>query len=287
MTCLTGVFRDGDKLFEGRFGIRGVFSRWEEPFPAAGMARIRDAGSIPLLTWEPYLTQDRGKDILPEIAAGRHDGLIMRFAQAAAAHRGPILLRFAHEMNGDWYPWAGRPRLYVAAYRRVRDAFAAAGGSNVRFVFGINGEDMPRGRRNRFELYDPGPGYVDIVGIDSYNWGDTRPWSRWHSPRRIITPVYERVIAAFPDKPMMLGELGSTSSGGDKAEWIADLFADLPGRFPAVKAFVWFDVKKECDWGFSHESGARAAFESGTAGPHYSSDASALGWLWGKGASDE
>ncbi|MBI5623627.1 MAG: endoglucanase [Elusimicrobia bacterium] len=282
LSCLTGVFRQGDRLLEGRFAIRGVFCAWEEPFPAAALARIRDADSLPLVTWEPYLARSPRRDLLPDIAAGREDERLRRFAAAAAAYRGPVLLRFAHEMNGDWYPWSGHPKLFVEAYRRVHEAFAAAGAPNVRFVFGINAEDVPAGRHNRFEAYDPGPAFVDMVGIDVYNWGDFKPWSRWRGPRRLMEPAYERAVAAFPDKPILLSEVGSCPSGGDKARWMRELFAELPGRFPAVKAFVWFDVDKECDWSFSRHPGLRAAFEAGTSAPHFASDPGPLGWLWGK-----
>ena len=31
----------------------------------------------------------------------------------------PVIVRFAHEMNGSWYPWGQQPTEYVAAFRRV------------------------------------------------------------------------------------------------------------------------------------------------------------------------
>ena len=34
----------------------------------------------------------------------------------------PVFVRFGHEMNGSWYPWAQQPPAYVAAFRRVAEA---------------------------------------------------------------------------------------------------------------------------------------------------------------------
>ncbi|TML19940.1 MAG: hypothetical protein E6G39_00620, partial [Actinobacteria bacterium] len=34
----------------------------------------------------------------------------------------PIFLRFAHEMNGSWYPWSQQPAAYVATFRKVAAA---------------------------------------------------------------------------------------------------------------------------------------------------------------------
>jgi hypothetical protein len=50
----------------------------------------------------------------------------------AAAYNRHFLIRFAHEMNGDWYPQSvgqsgGTPDDYVAAYRRVRRIFDDSG----------------------------------------------------------------------------------------------------------------------------------------------------------------
>ena len=34
----------------------------------------------------------------------------------------PVVVRFAHEMNGSWYPWGQQPAAYVEAFRRVAGA---------------------------------------------------------------------------------------------------------------------------------------------------------------------
>ncbi len=53
---------------------------------------------------------------------------------------------------------------------------------------------------------------------------------------------------SIPKKPVMIAEFGSAEQGGDKAEWIKDIPADLKISMTQVKAIVLFDLKKECDW---------------------------------------
>src|SRR5205807_106268 len=92
-------------------------------------------GSVPEITWEPWdswagVRQPRYT--LASIIAGRHDAYIRRSARALRAYGKPVLLRFAQEMNGTWYPWAerangNRPGQFATAWRHVWRIFARQG----------------------------------------------------------------------------------------------------------------------------------------------------------------
>ena len=76
-----------------------------------------------------------------------------------------------HEMNGNWYPWAGTvngnsPKLFRAAWRRMHRIFAKQRARNVRWVFSPIVENVPRTRANRFQRYYPGRRYVDVLALD-------------------------------------------------------------------------------------------------------------------------
>ena len=58
---------------------------------------------VPMITWMPY----GNGDPLGEIVAGQHDAAITAEAQKAKALGAQILMRWGHEMNGNWYPWSG------------------------------------------------------------------------------------------------------------------------------------------------------------------------------------
>ena len=60
------------------------------------------------------------------------------FARSLAGFHGTVDLRYAHEMNGTWYPWSHDPIGYRRAWRHVVRVFRAAGAANVRFVWSPN-----------------------------------------------------------------------------------------------------------------------------------------------------
>ncbi|MFI5027113.1 MAG: hypothetical protein ACHQCI_10250, partial [Solirubrobacterales bacterium] len=111
---------------------------------------LQERGVVPMVTVEPYVGGQPAS--LQDIAAGKYDGYIHSEAASAISYGGEVLLRFAHEMNGDWYPWSGDPAAYVAAWRHYVDVFRADGASNVRFVWSPNVN--PSGRIP-FDAYYP------------------------------------------------------------------------------------------------------------------------------------
>jgi hypothetical protein len=51
-----------------------------------------------------------------------------------------------------------------------------------------------------------------------------------------------------PGKPIMIAEVGCAEEGGNKDVWIEEAFKALKDRFVRIRALVWFNVIKECDW---------------------------------------
>jgi hypothetical protein len=73
-----------------------------------------------------------------------------------------------------------------------------------------------------------------------------------------------------PSKPMIIGEVGSTESGGSKAQWIDDMFAALPTRFPDIHGLLWFDKYESgpggySDWPVETSTSSSSAFATGVA----------------------
>ncbi|MEV7429900.1 glycosyl hydrolase [Nocardioides sp. NPDC092400] len=120
----------------------------------------------------------------------------------------PVLLRFAHEMNGSWYAWGQQPAAYVAAFRRVAEAvhrgapgtamvwapnygggypFAggahqAAPGSPDARVLDTDGDGSVTRRDDPYAPYWPGRQHVDWVGMSIYHWGASYPWGENEVP---------------------------------------------------------------------------------------------------------
>lgn len=63
----------------------------------------------------------------------------------------------------------------------------------------------------------PGDAYVDIVAMDGYNWGITQSWgSTCQSFDQIYANCYK--IMCQVDKPILITEMSSTETGGNKAQ---------------------------------------------------------------------
>ncbi len=232
-------------------------------------------GLTPLITWEPWQLpadlppgappQDQPTFSLKRIASGLYDDYGRAWARALARTGKPVILRPLHEMNGNWYPWGGtvngnHPRDFPRAWRHLRRLFREEGAANVAWVWCPYAHSVPETPANAPEVYFPGAAEVDWLGLDGYNWGTSRPESAWQTFPELFSPAYQRLTALAPDKPVMIAEIGAAEPGGDKAAWIREALEVLPDRFPRVKALVWFNVNKECDWRLNSSPASLAAF---------------------------
>src|SRR5439155_10803967 len=69
-------------------------------FDPSLLTRVRDHGSAPMITWEPWSGDGSQNPFpLPRITAGDFDAHVDRWARGLKAYGHPVLLRFAHEMN--------------------------------------------------------------------------------------------------------------------------------------------------------------------------------------------
>ncbi|MBU4590784.1 MAG: hypothetical protein KKG01_07655 [Candidatus Omnitrophica bacterium] len=259
--CLTGAFlsdkpsREDIVDFKNNYGKKPflvmVFVDWEDFVNEEVITDVYSEDCVLLVTWEPWYAMTKEGLDYDRILSGEWDRYIKEFAEVLKNLDKVVYLRFAHEMNGNWYPWSGTKigrEKFTAIYKHVKDIFDETGASNVKWVFSVNWEDVPR-EDNNFMLYYPGDEYVDYVGIDGYNWGNAKSWSRWMSFKEIFEKRYKEITNNFK-KPIIISEFSSTSNGGDKAVWIKEAMNDIR-RMKEIKAFILFNVDKETDWSFS------------------------------------
>ncbi|MGL4610300.1 MAG: glycoside hydrolase family 26 protein [Trueperaceae bacterium] len=243
---------------EGQLGQKLSIVHWYMSFDHTWDAHLfeiaSEGGRLPMIAWQPH------RQPLDDIINGVHDAYIKSWAVGAKDFGGPIYIRPFPEMNGNWTPWHGNPAKLVLAWKHVVDIFRAEGASNVKWVWSPNITDEPRVDDNKFEMYYPGTDYVDILALDGYNWGTVRSYTAWKSYEEIFAQPYERVSLLGP-QPIWLAEVASTEHGGNKAQWIADMFAST--KFPRIEAIVWFDEDKETDWRIASSSGSLSAFQNG------------------------
>jgi hypothetical protein len=277
---------DGVVALEERIGaplpIIQAYGAWgdrvDQQFPLQLVTAISGLGSIPLITWEPWLSDfesarhpglplrdARDRHGLAAVAAGSYDFYIDAWAAAAARFGKPMMIRFGHEMNDPYrYPWGPQNNSkeeYIGAWRHVVERFRAAGATNVVWVW------SPHVAYEYWDLYYPGDLYVDWVATGVLNFGPIAQWSKWWTVAEIFGTKYER-LASF-GKPVMIAELGSLAVGGDRAQWYREALSDLPNRYPAVKAVLFFQVRddqtvtyQKVDWTFVDDSLVAVAVRS-------------------------
>lgn len=122
-------------------------------------------------------------------------------------------------MNGDWTdfqptpaarvpkPHGGSYAQFIAAWRRVVTVFRQAGVRNVQWVFNPTTDTYPGTTDVR--LIYPGSAYVDVLGLDGYNWGSGKGL-QWRSFSEVYRVQYQRVVALDPNKPVWICEISSS-----------------------------------------------------------------------------
>lgn len=190
-----------------------------------------------------------------EILRGEYDNYLKAYAKTISDFDHPVLFRLGNEMNGDWCSYSGYqlskdPQVYIQFYRYVYHLFEEAGADNVIWIWNPNGESKPPFRWNHAMMYYPGDTYVDIVGLTAYNTGTyyAEIGEKWKTFTELYDTLYEEYDARF-GQPLMITEFASASTGGDKAQWIQDMFRDIK-NYPRIKVAIWWDG---CDYDYSKE----------------------------------
>ncbi len=256
-----------DRLVGKQQAIVASSSYWgEQTFPTANMELIARYGAVPLVFWSPWdrpYVEGLGPDkySLTSIIAGEHDAYIEMWADAARAYGRPMIVSFANEMNGEWFPWSGKlyggdtpipgtdpiqyqgPETFKKAWRHVVDHVRARGAKNVQFVLHLMDYSMPQEEWNLATHYFPGSDYVDWLGFSLYGvqfhtdeeWAPFFPLFDW--------PTTE-LCELDPLKPIMVCEWGVADlpEKGNKAQWIRDGFKWMRDekKYPRVKACVFW-----------------------------------------------
>ena len=271
-----------------------IFQNWTgwNQFPVAQAQRARELGGKLLITWEPWDGRKNDPNwSCARIAAGARDAYIRSYARAVKRGGVPVMLRFAHEMNGDWYPWAtafsasnqrnndNSPQDYVAMWRHVVEIFRQEGAKNADWVWAPNIHFLNScnsvGAQNRdlAALY-PGDDVVDWIGLSVYNDTSKQPWRSFSS---LFEGAYD-AVTQISAKPLMIAEIGATEggapSGTNKAAWISQtLMNDIPTRYPRVRLVNWFCRDKtpfgEANYRFDSSTDSLRAFRIAANSPLY------------------
>ncbi|MBE0648366.1 MAG: cellulase [Bacteroidales bacterium] len=235
-----------------------LFTAWgskpEQQFPKLQVETILALGSLPIITWEPWLVdfdeeeipnlrpvKERDMGGLADVATGIYDTYIVKWAKEVAAMNQPLFLRIGHEMNDPYrYPWGpqnNEPEDFIAAWMHIHNLFDSVGATKVIWIW------SPHPAYGYYEFFYPGDDMVDYVGVTALNYGAVANWSQWWSFDEIAGNYYPQ-LAAF-NKPIMISEFGSLAVGGDRSAWYANAIRDIPVKYPLVKSLIFFHFSSD------------------------------------------
>ena len=200
--------------------LHGEYAAWTGDLDIAIGAIDRDAGE----TWAAA-------------AQGAYDQRwsqsLQEMARLWSGRPGTLYIRFAHEFNGNWYPWSvpsGSVGDFIAAWQRFRalqQQFAPA----AKLVFAPNSETAGDFGTDWREAY-PGPGQADVVSTSYFNaWPFTRTSAEFHDlalrydqfggPRGIQRHLE---FARSVGLPFAVSEWSNYIDSGDTTAWIEQMY---------------------------------------------------------------
>ena len=254
------------KDFETRVGkpvnYVATFVHWgnekDLPLDLGNLAKSR--GQTLLLYWEAMdynvTSPDDPRFSYQSILNGKWDSYLADFASQVKSFGGPVILIPFEEMNGNWYPWSvikngNNIASHIASYRYLRKFFD--GVTNVKFGWTVNSLSEPGASATLTDYY-PGDQYVDIIGVNGFNFG-----SPWMSFSQIFDASLMQLETI--NKPIMIF---STSCAPDskKAAWITDTFGVQIPKHPKIAGWIWFNENKEKDWRVWSDPASLEAFKN-------------------------
>jgi hypothetical protein len=247
------------------------FFDYTTPLNITRLNAFQRAGQVPVISWMPQDGTNATVQAayqLADIISGTHDAYMTTYLTAIKNLGYPVFVRWAHEMNGNWYPWSegvngNTTGQYVTAWRHVHDLATSLGVTNIAWVWAVTSSFT--GSLALAGLY-PGDDYVDVIAVNGYNWGATGP-SGWVTP----STVFDATLAELDDitisKPLWISEVGcAPDDGGSKATWFGQFFDWI--LTTRVSAFIYFntfrsEVLGEKDWRVNSSPQSAAGFTSG------------------------
>lgn len=235
---------------------------------------IASQGAIPCMTWEPMTTMNKTETMIPfeDILNGQYDDYLIQMAQDIKGWNQPLIIRLAHEMNLNRYHWGGTldqfnsdsPKQYIQMFRYIVNLFHTHGLENVLWAFCPNVDSVPNQPWNTPRHYYPGDEYVDLLGMDGYNWDITeemakerkQTWAKpWISFQELFGHLYQDLKTIAPHKPILVFETASVDRKGEqKSKWIKE--AIETAKKWNLLGIIWFQIHKEEDWRINQNNDA-------------------------------
>jgi hypothetical protein len=191
-------------------------------------------------TWagSPY-TMSFGVAMLPSnvsgvsldaCAAGSYNSYWKQFGTNISSYGlGNSIIRLGWEFNGNWYPWAAtQPTTWAQCWRQIVTS-ARSTAPGLVWNWNVN-RGVSSGLSDPTQAY-PGDAYVDMIGVDSYDWWPSATtdtgWQKQLNGTQGLN--YWLSFAQAHGKMFSVPEWGNVSSsissgaGGDDPAYVQDM----------------------------------------------------------------
>ncbi len=219
-------------------------------YPKSAIHTINDMDVMPFVRLMPRSDEEQYKKeqvfSLTNIINGKFDKELRQWALEAKEDAIPLLVDFAVEMNGNWFPWSGLyngkgitnlygdtkypdgPERYRDAYRHIINIFREVGVNNVTWFFHVDIYSNPDEWWNQPKYYYPGDDYIDWVGVSVYGPQNSKE-DYWDTFSYILKERYTSILDISKKRPLALLEFGVSDDNpfGNKSEWLSDAFETI------------------------------------------------------------
>jgi mannan endo-1,4-beta-mannosidase len=207
--------------------IKVTFVGWKKSPPCF-------SGKTTFIYWEnPTISYD-------SIISGSQDPVLRKFALEVCPN---TIVALFHEMNLNESPWFGSAAKEVLAWRHIHDII----GNKVKYAWVVNDTSIPNVKGNQPMDYYPGDDYIDIVGVDGFNWGSS-------SFSQVIEPAFSQVKGI--NKPHWITSFGTDSA--NQAAWITDAIAQAKEK--GISGLIYFSYSDQGGKDFTLTAEGKAAF---------------------------
>jgi hypothetical protein len=202
------------------------FSGWGEGFQLGFATTARAHGALPMVQIDPVDAS------LAAITSGTYDAYLRSYAVSVRDFGTPVVIGFAHEPDGTWYPWGYNhvsPAAWIAAWRRVVDVFRSEGARNVIWLWTMN---VASTSPYPLHVWWPGQDYVTWVGLDGY----------YANPSDTFSSLFNNSLTqvrGFTHDPVLLSETAVGPQTGRLSGDVRNLFQGIRRR--KLLGLVWFD----------------------------------------------
>jgi beta-mannanase len=117
----------------------------------------------------------------------------------------------------------------------------------VKYAWVVNNASIPNVSSNQPMTYCPGDAYVDIVGVDGFDWGG-------QSFMQAIEPAFDQVKGI--KKPLWITSFGTSSK--NQVAWITDAVAQA--KKDGISGLIYFSYPDQGGTNFTLTAQGLAAF---------------------------